>query len=417
MEKIFSAITLAVIGSFFFGSSQLALADDDFSQSSQKTFYRDVLPILQENCQVCHRPDGSNMGGMVAPMALTTYKETRPWAKSISQTVSTKYMPPWNAAPEFHGVFKGERTITQDQIDTMVAWAKTGAVAGNPADGPEPLLWADNDGWSIGEPDLVLSMPEPYFVEDDVKDLYKDFVLEITPEMLPEDRWVKAVEFRPGGPVVHHIIAIPLGGIAPGNGPSVYADGLGARFKTNSRLIWQMHYHKEPGPGTGAWDQSQVAIKFYPKGTEIEYPIDVESMGRFDFVIPPGDSNYSISKEHVFDYDAQIVSFMPHMHLRGKAAKYVATYPDGTEETLLDVPAYDFNWQTAYRFKEFKQAPKGTKVTFTATWDNSAENEANPNPNREVKWGRPTHDEMGFGWMASIHAEAGQEAHRWGGGG
>ena len=368
------------------------------------TFTKDVLPILQENCQVCHRPSGANLGGMVAPMAFTDYESTRPWAKSMAQVVAQKDMPPWDAAPAHNGVFANERTLTQSEIDTIVAWARSGAKRGNPEDAPAPKEWKDTGGWLIGEPDLVIKMTEPFFVNDDVEDTYEYFNTTITEEMLPEPRWIKAIEFRAGSKVVHHIIATPLGGIAPGNDPDVFPDGLGRLLRPGTNVRWQMHYHKEPGPGTGVWDQSEAAIVFYPKDAEITHVLRDESLGKFDFVIPAGEANYSVQTDFTFEEDSRIVSMMPHMHLRGKYAKYEAFYPDGTSKVLLEVPQYDFNWQTRYQFNEFEFVPKGTKLVLTTAWDNSADNPYNPDPTKAVMFGEPTTDEMSFGFMNYIRA-------------
>ena len=369
------------------------------------TFYRDVAPVLQQECQVCHRPNGANLGGMVAPMALTTYEEARPWARSMARQVASRAMPPWDASPAHNGVFKNERTLNDEQIDVLVRWVEAGAPAGNPADAPEPIEWPSADGWLIGEPDLVLEFDEPYFVEDDVDDLYIYFQTTVTEEMIPEDRFVKAIEFRPGSPAVHHIIVPSLGGIAPGNDPVIHSDGMADVLKAGRNLTWQMHYHKEPGPGTGSWDQSSVALKFYDSEDDVKYEVFNAGMGKFDFAVPPGDSDYTIQTEWTFPTDSEIVSYLPHMHLRGKAAKYEAYYPDGSQEVLLDVPNYDFNWQTTYLYEERKKVPAGTRVVLTTVFDNSEDNPANPNPNETVRWGEPTTDEMSFGFMAYINEE------------
>ncbi|MXX74354.1 MAG: alkyl hydroperoxide reductase [Holophagales bacterium] len=369
------------------------------------TFYADVAPVLQQECQVCHRPNGANLGGMVAPMALTTYEETRPWARSIARQVASRAMPPWDAAPQHNGVFSNERTLTQEQIDLLVNWAESGAPAGDPADAPEPVEWPSSDGWLIGEPDLVLQFDEPYFVEDDVEDLYIYFQTTVTEEMIPEDRYVKAIEFRPGSPAVHHIIVPGLGGIAPGNDPVIHTDGMADVLKAGRNLRWQMHYHKEPGPGTGSWDQSSVALKFYDKDEEVKYEVFNADLGKYDFVVPPGDSDYTIQTEWTFPSDSEIVGYLPHMHLRGKAAKYEAYYPDGGHEVLLDVPNYDFNWQTTYKYRDRKKVPAGTRVVLTTVFDNSEDNPANPDPTAAVRWGEPTTDEMSFGFMSYINEE------------
>lgn len=372
--------------------------------ASGAAFYKDVLPILQQNCQVCHRPGGANLGGMVAPMAFTTYEETRPWAKSIARQVAAREMPPWDAAPDFHGVFENERTLSQEEIDTLVAWVDSGAKAGNPADAPAPVAWPNTEGWLIGEPDLILQPDEAHFVADDVNDIYVTLRTKMTSDLLPEDRYIKAMEFRPGSSVVHHIILMPIGtGIAPGNDPTVYPEGVGKLLKAGQDLEWEMHYNKEPGPGTGVWERSQVAIKFYDDPSEVTHVLQGNSLGRYDFLIPAGQSGYTVQKEYVFKHDSQIISFLPHFHLRGAAAKYEAFYPDGTREVLLEVPAYDFNWQTTYRFREFKPVPAGTKILFTSTFDNSAANAANPDPDSNVRWGNPTYAEMSYGYMSFIN--------------
>lgn len=363
------------------------------------TFTKDVLPILQENCQVCHRPNGANLGGMVAPMAFTTYKETRPWAKSMAKSVVNREMPPWDATEEFHGVFSNERTLTQVEIDTIVAWADQGAKRGKVEDAPTPIEFPSSEGWQIGTPDLVVTMPEPYFVDDDVNDQYVSFRTQLTEEMLPEDRYLKAIEFRPGSSVVHHIISDGLGGLAPGNDPTIMRDGFSSILRAGGNVNWQMHYHKEPGPGTGVWDQSSVALKFYPKGYEPEHEIRIEPLGKMDFRIPAGEANHIENVSREFDSEVMVISMVPHMHLRGKSAKYTAHYPDGSAEVILDVPKYDFNWQTAYEFAEPKVLPSGTTVELEMGWDNSPENPFNPDPTVNVTFGEPTTDEMMFGFM------------------
>ncbi len=385
------------------------------------TYYKEVLPILQNSCQDCHRPDGANLGGMVAPMAFTSYADTRPWAKAIAKQVDQGTMPPWHASPNQHGVFVNERVLEQSEIDTLVAWAKAGAPAGDAADAPPAREWPDTGGWIIGKPDLEIVMGDKYFVEDDVEDIYVNFMTPITEDMLSEPRWVKAVEFKPGSPVVHHIVAPPLGGIAPGNQPTIYNDGYGTLLKPGDTVRWSMHYHKEPGPDTGVWDQSKVGLQFYPKGYTPEHPVVVDPLAKMDFVIPPGEADVSYTVSTKFERDSLLLSLLPHMHLRGKSAHYLAKYPDGTEEVLLEVPKYDFNWQTSYDYPEdaAKKIPAGTEVVFTATWDNSENNPFNPDPTKEVRFGEPTTDEMMFGFLTYADAEPGYipESGGWLGGG
>lgn len=373
------------------------------ANAATPTFYADVLPVLQENCQVCHIEGGLDLGGMKAPMALVGYDETRRYATRIARAVETGYMPPWHAAEEQRGVFSNERVISPEDAQTLIAWARGGTPAGNPGDAPPPRHFASSEtGWAIGEPDLIIQLPEPYLVGDDVEDQYVNIPVEITADMLPEDRWVKAVEFRAGSSAVHHIIANPIGGIAPGVQPSVHPDGYGTVLRKGTTVVFNMHYHKEPGPGTAVHDQSSAAIVFYEPGEVIEHVVEGNDLGMYRFRIPPNDPNYSFSSSYTFDKDAEIVSMTPHMHLRGKAALYTITRPGEEPETLLSVPRYDFNWQHTYDFAEPVSAPAGSRVDLTLWWDNSAENPSNPDPNREVGFGQPTTDEMGFGFMQFI---------------
>jgi hypothetical protein len=241
---------------------------------------------------------------------------------------------------------------------------------------------------------------------DETEDEYQYFEQTIGPDALPEDRWIKAVEFRPTGSFVHHIIARPIGGIAPGYQPRVYPDGHSVELETGTKITWQMHYHKEPGPGTRVCDTAtEVAIRFYQPGEIVTRIVGGEGLAVRELRIPPGEANYASTSEHVFEKDSYITGFNPHMHLRGKAAKFVATFADGREQVLLDVPEYDFNWQHTYTYREPVFAPAGTKVHMTLWWDNSAANPANPDPTAEVTWGQPTTAEMGLGFMKFIEAE------------
>jgi hypothetical protein len=211
--------------------------------------------------------------------------------------------------------------------------------------------------------------------------------------------------------VVHHIIAQPLGGIAPGNDPEVFEDGFGMYLAPNTEVSWQMHYHKEAGPGTGVWDLSSVALRFYPEGYVPEHEVLNDGMGKFDFVIPPNDPRYTAKTTTKFDRDVILLGYTPHMHVRGTYAKYTANYPDGTQEVLLEVPKYDFNWQTHYAYPAGgKRVPAGTEIELEMAWNNSSSNPANPDPNIEIRFGEPTTAEMMFGFVAYADAEVGYKA-------
>lgn len=391
---------------------------------SQVTFTKDVLPILQRECQTCHRPLGLNMSGMIAPMSLMDYKEARPWAKSIARVVESREMPPWHASEEFNGVFQNERTLTEDEIATITSWVEQGAKRGNPKDAPEAVAFNES-GWNLGEPDLVVSFPEPFFVEDDIADLYHNVVVQLDEEQLPKDRWIQSLEFKPGSEVVHHIIGYAsapgeeaeqglegtrgmLGGNAPGTDVAVYPDGFGIKLAKGSQLTFAMHYHKESGTGTGVWDNSQMGFKFHSEDANIQYPVDITTIAHGAFEIPPHHDSWKVGASRLFKEDTLLLSMMPHLHLRGKAAKYTAYYPDGTTEVLLDVPVYDFNWQTQYDLTEQKLIPKGTRVEMEFWYDNSDERavEVGFNPERAIRFGGPTTDEMDLAWITIAPAHS-----------
>jgi mono/diheme cytochrome c family protein len=388
----------------------------------QVTFTKDVLPILQANCQDCHRPSGKNMSGMVAPMSFMSYEEVRPWAKAIVKAVEAKQMPPWHAAPEFHGKFRNERALSEQEIATLVSWVQQNAPRGNPQDAPAPIEW--HDGWYMGEPDLILRATEPFFVKDDIVDLYHNLPLDVPVGALSEDKWVKQIEFRPGSEVVHHIIAYGvkqgaegdenfrnrthLGGLAPGTDPADYPEGYGKLLPADSRIILQMHYHKESGPGTGRYDNSEMALKFHDRPVSHEVTTSAVSYGPFE--IPPFHPNWKVGGARIFEEDIDLLNLMPHTHLRGTHAKYTAFYPDGSTEVLLEVPEYDFNWQTSYSFTEIKKIPAGTRIEWEVWYDNTQERAemAGFNPAEAVSFGQPTTAEMDLGWMSYSPSKGGR---------
>ncbi len=379
------------------------------------TFTKDVLPIFQRECQLCHRPAGANLSGMIAPMSLMNYREVRPWAKSIAKAVQAKSMPPWFASEQHRGVFENERSLTAEEMQTIVNWANTGAPRGNPKDAPEPYVWPES-GWTIGggEPDLVVTFDEPNWVSDEVDDLYQSIVVRLSKEDMPKDKWLQAIEFKPGSEVVHHIVAFQttprasggmtsglLGAEAPGTNPTSFPEGFGILVPEEARISFNMHYHKEAGAGTGVYDNSSFAVKFHEK--PVEHAITVAPISHGAFEIPPGNGHWKVGGAQTFTRDTTILSYLPHLHLRGAACKYTAYYPDGTSEVLLDVPKYDFNWQFWYEYRdeEPKKVPAGTRIEFEAWYDNSLERASavGYNGNRPVSFGGPTWDEMDLGWM------------------
>lgn len=394
------------------------------------TFTKDVLPILQENCQTCHRPLGANMSGMIAPMSFMTYEEVRPWSKAIARAVTSGVMPPWHASEEFRGVFKNERSLTKLERETLIEWTRTGAKRGNPKDAPMSKTFVDA-GWqlseTLGEPDLLLKIPEPYWVGDDVADIQPSIVIQLEKEQLSEMAWVRAIEYKPGSEVVHHIVgyvtrpggkegmreSTNFGQIASGTNPQNYDEGYGLPLYPESKITLSMHYHKEAGPGTGAWDRSEVAVWFHDK--PVVHPLQSTQIAHGNFEIPPNQKSWFVGGARTWDEDIIVLELFPHMHLRGSSAKFTAFYPDGKSEVLLDVPKYDYSWQTTYEYAEYKTLPAGTRLEWEITYDNSAEAGAENgfNSDRAIRFGGPTTDEMDLGWLTWTYVEENKWPKKW----
>lgn len=371
------------------------------------TFTKDVAPIIYENCAGCHRP------GEIAPMSLLTYRQARPWAKSIREKVLDRSMPPWHADPA-HGKFKNDRSLSKKEIDTIVKWVDTGAKEGNPKD--LPPLPAFHEGWRMGKPDVVLTMDREFEVQAEGAVSYQYFYI---PTNFKEDRWVQAAEVRPGNPsVVHHVIVFVVGpdvisrrglmrdnvsglvGTAPGEEPMVLPDGVGRKVKAGSTLVLQMHYTPN---GTPQKDRTSVGLIFSRKPVEKEMVGGVAMNRRF--TIPAGAESHEVRSSYSFKEDARIMSLMPHMHLRGKDYQFKLIYPDGASKILLSVPRYDFNWQTRYELAEPVFAPKGSRVECVAHFDNSPKNKWNPDPTKEIRWGQQTWDEMMIGFIGFVRED------------
>lgn len=376
------------------------------------TFSKDVAPIVQQHCQSCHRP------GEAAPFSLLTYKQARPWASSIKEAVQIRKMPPWFADPHY-GKFANDRTMSQRDIDTIVAWVNAGAPEGNPNDLPKPLLFVD--GWNIGKPDLAVTMPAKFEIPAAGT---IDYQYILVPLNLTEDKWVQAAEVRPGNrALVHHVIAyvrppgsnwmkgaqpgIPyvpkkgeggsgefLVGYAPGMPPDALPDGQAKLIKAGSDIILQLHYTANGKPGT---DQTTVGV-VYSKVPVKERVYTIAAQNN-KFVIPPGDPNYEVKSSFEFGEEARVTMLMPHMHLRGKDFLFKATYPTGESQVLLSVPHYDFNWQLIYNPKQDIVMPKGSKIECVAHFDNSPNNPANPDATKEVRYGDQSWEEMMFGFF------------------
>ncbi len=406
-----SAATVALM------SLPLAAAD------STPTFSKDVAPILYKNCATCHR------AGDIGPMPLLTYEQTRPWAASIREKVSTGLMPPWHST-DAHGTFSNDRRMSDADKTTLIKWATGGAPQGNPKDLPPAPKFTE--GWEIGQPDVVLSMAKSFNVPDKGTVNYQYFTI---PTNFTEDKWIQAIEVRPGvRSVVHHIlvfcrepgaapakpafmpVAIKSPGdapvdpskprpqaefgagtgtliatTAPGTNAMVFAPGSAVRIKAGATLLFQVHYTAN---GTAATDLSSVGLIFAKQ--EPKQEVHNSAFVNVALKLPPGADNQEVNSAIQFNEDSHITALFPHTHLRGKSWQYTLVYPDGRRQEVLSVPHYDFNWQTYYLFTKPLAVPKGSRIEAVAHYDNSTNNKWNPDPTVEVHWGEQTWQEMQY---------------------
>lgn len=372
---------------------------DRIEDRENVTYAKHVSRILHQRCANCHRP------GTVAPFSLLTYEDADTWSDMVLETVLDRRMPPWDVDPR-HGDFRNELRMPTEEIDTLVAWVENGKPAGDDADLPEPPEFESE--WMMGKPDIIYDMPEEYTVQASGTVEYQYFV---TKTDFGKDVWVRASEARPGNwDVVHHIIGfireegseelgrLPLvAGYAPGEEPTVYPEGTGFRIPKGAEILWQVHYTPT---GKVEKDRSQIGLILCKEQPER----DVLTVGIMNprFQIPAGAKQHQVVSEETFSKDIELLSLMPHMHLRGSKFRYTAKYPDGSSEVLLNVPNYDFNWQHRYLFRKPFPLPAGTTLECVAHYDNSAENPANPNPNQAVYWGDQTWEEMMIGWYEAV---------------
>ena len=362
-----------------------------------------IAPMLVDNCVSCHRPGG------IGPWAMTSYDMVRGFAPMIREVVRTRRMPPWHADPAF-GHFSNDRSLSPEETRTLVHWIEAGAPRG---DGADPLL-AHTDvqpEWGpLGEPDLVIDIPATEVPATGVVDYQYKYVT----NPLDRDVWVRASQIIPGDrAALHHVITRfgmvetegprqgrirrdgPSGGLAgyvPGWVARDLPEGTGTWLPAGATIEFQMHYTTY---GKATTDQSRIGIYFHdqPPAHQIETMILANPRIR----IPAHAADHREQAVRTFDSDVVVYSLLPHAHYRGKASEFRAVYPDGSEEVLLSVPNYDFNWQTTYELAAPKRLPAGTKMVHTTWWDNSARNPANPDPTREVPWGQQSWDEMLFG--------------------
>jgi len=373
------------------------------------TYARDIAPILQRRCQVCHRP------GQVGPFSLTSYEEAKGRSKMIAKVVEEGIMPPWNAHERFDGVFANERRLTPPEKEALRTWIEDGMPRGNPDDEPPLPQWPE--GWTIGTPDLVLQPdydalrkeplpPEGFLVPREGVVDYQFFTVKTD---FPEDRWVQALEVSPGAAdVVHHVlIAVQerngdidersyLGVYVPGDTPSVYPDGYAKRLPAGATLVFQLHYTPN---GKERRDLSSLALVFAKE--EPLFEVVTDAVINQKFTIPAGAANHEVRETLLLREDTGLVALFPHMHLRGKDFQYIAHFPDGTDQELL-YSDYDFQWQESYLLPDPMLLPAGTKLECIGHFDNSAANPNNPDPGSPVRWGEQSFEEMFIGYFDRV---------------
>ncbi len=387
------------------------------------TFTRDIAPIFQAKCESCHRAD------QMAPMSLVTYEEVRPWVRSIAARISGRQMPPWHIDKTV-GIqkFKNDRSLSDDQIDTIATWVAAGAPKGDPNDLPPPARWSDDSKWQeaarFGPPDLVITST-PYTMPAVAQDAWWKPII---PTGLTEPRWVRAIEIRPsttrGRKITHHALArlqqdedLPRELFT--NDPDVAGDGLfmewavgknademrpdsGRLMLPGSKIAWDIHYH---AIGEEIRDSVELGIWFYPKGQEPKHREVLALFNTFtgsnrSLDIPP--NQVTTTESFVaLKQNARIENFQAHLHLRGKGMSMEAIYADGRREMLSQISDFNFNWHNMYIYADDAAPllPKGTILHFLTWYDNTSNNKANPDPNQWVGWGDRTVDEMGHAWL------------------
>jgi hypothetical protein len=379
-------------------------------------FNDDVAPILFRHCASCHRP------GQMAPMSLLTYEDARPWARAIQKQVAARAMPPWGADPRT-GQFSNDPSLPDADVAVITRWVEAGAPRGS-SPAPAPPVFAD--GWQIGTPDLVLAIPKPFPIPATGLVEYQYFEI---PTGLTEDRWLEAVEIRPGNrKAVHHALAFVrtpgtpaprltphgdgtscnedacgdierhdermgpiLAASAAGTQPEAYPPGTAKLLRAGSIVTLQVHYTPY-----GEETSDRIAIGFVFAKAPPAVPLKMVPMSKQGFTIPPRAAGHAVETSLVFAEDVAIWSIGPHAHLRGRSWRYEIVHPDGRTTPLLVVPRFDFNWQLVYRFARPITLPRGSRLHAVAVFDNSAGNPANPDPDAEVRWGTMTTDEMMF---------------------
>jgi mono/diheme cytochrome c family protein len=403
---------------FFVSLVALLLISNPALAQDHVTFAKEVAPILQQHCQVCHHP------GTVAPMSLMTYEQARPWAKAIKQRVSAREMPPWFIDRNI-GVqhFANDESLSDEEIATIVKWVDSGAPQGNPADMPAPRQFASDQEWQFGKPDLIITLPKDVIVKAHGADWWPDILVD---PGLTEDRYVKAVQIIPvkGYNVIHHIrtslveagegrhsgqldgnVSLEVGeqGVflneyAIGKGADVFADGSGRLVKAGTKINFQFHLHSS---GTETPANVALGLKLYPKGYVPQHVITSLTVGVNEIDLRPHEANVRSDAYMPLIKPARLLSFQPHLHNRGKAECLEAIYPNGKTE-MLSCARFEFNWMRNYVYADDAAPllPAGTMLHSIMWHDNSDQSRFNPDPDAQVTWGERTVDEMGSAWLS-----------------
>jgi len=376
------------------------------------TYHNRISRIIQSNCMACHRE------GEVAPFTLDNYADVKRRKRMIKYALTDGVMPPWFASEE-SGPFSNDQSLSSEDLTDFISWLDGDSPEGNPEDAPAPKHWLH--GWTIGEPDLIVEMPEPFAVPAEGEIDYEYFY---APTHLEKDTWIQGLEILAGSPeVVHHALVFiespdvyerwkngdraarkEFGSgresyfacMVPGQDGLTFPDGMAKLLPAGSWLKFQLHYTPN---GTAQNDQSRIGLVF-AKDQEREYiEVQTNCANNERFAIPAGAYAYEVTESYRFKEDATLLSLFPHTHLRGMRFLMELEYPNGQKEDLLDVPFYDFNWQLNYDLERPVNVPKGTKLRATAWYDNSEDNPANPDPFHSVRVGEQTREEMMIGYF------------------
>ncbi|HET6880999.1 MAG TPA: M56 family metallopeptidase, partial [Pirellulales bacterium] len=369
------------------------------------TYTNQISRIVQRRCIECHRQGG------IAPFTLDSYGTVAAWAETIREVVEDGRMPPWHANSKY-GHFANDGRMPDAEKTLLYQWVANGVPKGADGDLPPPREFTD--GWALGPPDLLLTMPEPITVPPTG---VVDYQYVTVDPGFTEGKWVRASEIRPGvRSVVHHIVVFinppggdpilkergvgfeMVGGYVPGAPPMKLDEGLARYVPPGSTFVFQIHYTPD---GSEQQDRSEVGLYFADAAT-VSRTMQTGVAANLDFEIPPRADDFRVEASHRFSHDMELHALAPHMHYRGKSFRAEATYPNGSREILLDVPRYDFNWQNNYRFAQPKFMPEGTVLRCVGHFDNSEDNPANPDPNVAVRWGEQTWEEMMIGYFEGV---------------